>query len=51
MQLIDAFIVDLESIYDTKARKISIAEQWKISAPAEIRETAIEDYFKDVRPL
>lgn len=51
MQLINAFIADLESVYDTKARKLSIAEQWKISAPAEIGETAIKDYFKDVRFL
>lgn len=51
MQLIDAFISDLESVHDTKARKLSIAEQWKISAPAETRETAIKDYLKDVRLL
>lgn len=49
MQLLDAFITDLESIYDTKAQEISIAEEWKISAPAEIREKGIKDYLKDVR--
>lgn len=32
-----------------KHKKISTAEQWKSSAPAEIRERGIKDYLKDVR--
>ena len=46
IQLVDAFVADLESIYDAKAQKISTAEQ---CAPAEIRERGIKDYLKDVK--
>lgn len=48
MKLIDAFIVDLERTYDSKVVKISIAEQWRTSAPAEFRGRTVEDCFKHV---
>lgn len=48
MQLIDAFIADFESTYGVKTKKVSIAEKWKMSTPAEAQELSIEEYLKDV---
>lgn len=51
MRLIDAFIADLEKAYGVETLKVSIAEKWKASAPAEAHGVDVQDYFKDVRLL
>jgi hypothetical protein len=48
MQLIDAFVADIESTYGVEAQKVSIAEKWGLDTPAEAKESSIEEYLKDV---
>lgn len=49
MGSIDKLIVDLETTFDIKHQKVSLAAKWKESAPEEVRKGTIQDYLKDVR--
>ncbi|KAF2815318.1 amidase signature enzyme [Mytilinidion resinicola] len=48
MKLIDNFIVDVESTYDIKIEKLSVAETWKANKPADVDEVSIQEYLEDV---
>lgn len=48
MTLIDDFIHDLETVYNVKREKVSIAETWKTSPPQEAEGLSVQDYLKDV---
>jgi hypothetical protein len=49
MKLIDEFLSDLEAAQGVKAKKISVAEEWKQTAPSEVDRAPLDEYFKDVQ--
>ncbi len=48
MVLIDDFISDLETVYNVKREKVSLAETWKTSPPKEAEGLSVQDFLKDV---
>lgn len=48
MESIDKLVVDLETAFDIKHQKVSLAAKWKESAPKEVRGSTIQEYLKDV---
>ncbi|KAF2501486.1 hypothetical protein BU16DRAFT_201045 [Lophium mytilinum] len=48
MKLIDDFIANVESAYNIKTEKLSIAEKWKATKPANVDVVSIQEYLQDV---
>jgi len=48
MRLVDDFLSDFELAQGVRAKKVSVAEQWKTSAPSEVGGASLDEYFKDV---
>ncbi|KAI1127764.1 amidase signature domain-containing protein [Nemania abortiva] len=48
MDLIDKFFDDLETAFDVKTQKMSIADTWAANTPADAGNLSVQEYLKDV---
>ena len=49
MDLINAFIDDVESHYNIKTEKLSVATKWERNPPGQAINATIKEYLEDVR--